>query len=273
MHSYGGYGKGSGKYAGSEEGGPGKRRSTGGFSEDELLNKRHRTRGALSKMQMTPETILYFSPTSQDGDGSSDEDYSSDEEEKMPQYRPGTFTQPIEIPVIRTLSVEEMSARDDDEEAGMGGGEDYPDDDAWYAKLHLVFELKEQALREQWLRAGGGGQRKLVQKRGPVSSTELLLAPQVESKLSKEDHLMVLGKMDAPEVPEERLKEIEGKLNEVQKTYEMQDKKFTRYYLHTQWAPQVIIDKPPVVATTEEGGAPPPKPRLLLKLKRLEDKK
>jgi hypothetical protein len=79
----------------------------------------------------------------------------------------------------------------------------------------MVFEIKERALREQFARSGG--MRRLVQRSGSeVSSTELMLAPMVEKKLTSADHKQVLGKIDLPEVPKERLKEIEGKLEEVQ---------------------------------------------------------
>lgn len=236
--------------------------------EDELgsSNKRHRTRGAVNKRMLTADTILTFveGPLVMSSD---DEDEERQEEEpEEPVYRPVASS--IEIPVIRTLTDEEMKA----------GGEELPEGapvelttDEWYRKLHLVFEIKEQAFREQAMRSGGSSLRRLVNRSGPVSSTELLLAPEIESKLTKEDQRMVLGKVDLPEVPEERLRAIEGKLEEVEKTYENTTTHYARYYLHTQWAPEIKIEKPPDVPLAE--GQEPPKPKLTLKLKRLQDKR
>ena len=259
-----------------------------GFADDDLgsANKRHRTRGALSKRTLTAETVLSFV----EGELSSEEEEDSELEEApedaAPVYRPAATV--IEIPVVRTLSDEEMRGGGENGALGDGGGgggggvggEVEPTSDEWYRKLHLVFELKEQAFREQASR-GGSSVRRLVNRSGPVSSTELLLAPAVESMLTKEDAKLVLGKVDLPEVPEDRLRLIEGKLQEVEKSYENRTQHYARYYLHTQWAPQVIVEPPPppsaAAATGDGGGAgegqPPPKPKLVLKLKRLQDKR
>ena len=240
-----------------------------GYLEDELLgssNKRHRTRGALSKRTLTGDSVLVFFAREDGSADEEEEEESEKEEEQMPQYRPAS-NNPIEIPVVRTLT--------DDEMAGTGldlsqEGDLEPTSDEWYRKLHLVFEIKEQALREQYSRPGSSV-RRLVNRSGPVSSTELLLAPSVESRLTKEDHIQVLGKMDVPDVPQERLRAIEGKLEEVEKSYENRPTHFAKYYLHTQWAPQVVVEKPPVEAVPE--GQPAPKPKLLIKLTRLQDKR
>ncbi len=261
--------------------------------EEAAAPKRHRTRGAVSKRALTADTVLFFAEGPLSSDDEDDEEEAGTgsaaaggggvgggEEEggrgkgkgkgtrrgEEPVYRPAASS--IEIPVIRMLTDEEMRS----------GGEPAPEGtplelttDEWYRKLHLVFEIKEQAFREQAMRSGGSSLRRLVNRSGPVSSTELLLAPEIEAKLSKEDQRMVLGKVDLPEVPEERLRAIEGKLEEVEKSYENTTTHFSRYYLHTQWAPEIKIEKPPEVPLVE--GQPPPKPKLMLKLKRLQDKR
>jgi hypothetical protein len=249
-----------------------------GFADDELgsANKRHRTRGAMSKRTLTAETVLVFV----EGELSSEEEEDSEQEEQpedvAPVYRPSTSD--IEIPVVRTLTDEEMRAGGEGPAHGDNGNgvEVEPTSDEWYRRLHVVYEIKEQAFREQATR-GGSSVRRLVNRTGPVSSTELLLAPAVERKLTKEDAKMVLGKMELPEVPEDRLRLIEGKLEQVEKSYEQGTQHYARYYLHTQWAPQVIVEPPPPApaASAVEGQPPmpPPKPKLVLKLKRLQDKR
>jgi hypothetical protein len=236
--------------------------------EEEQLgsaNKRHRTRGAMSKRALTAETVLMCldAPVSSDDEEDEEKEVHVDE----PVYRPSGCS--IEIPVVRTLTDEEMKG------GGNGWTEDgpvEPTSDEWYRKLHVVFEIKEQAFREQATRSSGSSLRRLVNSSGPVSSTELMLAPAVEAKLTKEDHRMVLGKVDLPEVPEERLRAIEGKLEEVEKSYENSTQHYARYYLHTQWAPQMVKVEPIADLLVAEG-QPPPKPKLLLKLKRLQDKR
>ncbi len=52
---------------------------------------------------------------------------------------------------------------------------------------------QEQALRENL--SGARNRRFPVRKAGPVSSTELLFAPDIEARLSESDHLEVLGKV------------------------------------------------------------------------------
>lgn len=99
-----------------------------------------------------------------------------------------------------------------------------------------------------------------------MSSTELLFAPDIESRLSESDHLEVLGKVvhdvAVPEVSgaaralllllltpltarQERLALITDKLEEKEKSYAQAPKHFTRFFLHTQWAPEVRIERAP----------------------------
>ncbi len=262
-------------------GATGKTARTGsvGFADDELgsANKRHRTRGALSKRTLTAETVLIFAEGDLSSEEEEEEEIEEQQEDAAPVYRPSTSD--IEIPVVRMLTNEEMKSggaearQGEDAEAEAAAAAAEQTSDEWYRKLHVVFEIKEQAFREQASRAGSSV-RRLVNRSGPVSSTELLLAPSVEKKLSKEEARLVLGKVDLPEVPEERLRAIEGKLEEVEKSYENRSQHYARYYLHTQWAPQVVVVEPPAAsALGETDGMPPPKPKLVLKLKRLQDKR
>ena len=243
-----------------------KTRAVGG-GEDDGQNKRHRTRGALSKRQLTPETILYFTPPEA---GSSDEEEDDDDEEELPSETLPPPGASIEIPVVRRLTDEELAVRTAELQE-LGAPPDREEDqtsDAWYRRLHLVFELKEQAIREQAMRSGGG--RRVVRRLGnEVSATELLLAPEVERSLSREDHRLVMGKSEAPEVPGERLAEIQSRLLEVEQSYD-QEKKYSRYYLHTRWQPQVVVEPP--VAPGADGEAAVAPRRLVIKLQRLADK-
>jgi hypothetical protein len=239
-------------------------------AEDESLHKRHRTRHALSKRQLTDETVLYFTPK-EGSDG--EEDDSLEEAELVTTETHISVPTSIEIPVVRTLTDEELAARDAAPPLAAGEEEE-PTSDEWYRKLHIVFEIKEQAFREQALRSGGA--RRLVQRSGrEVSATELMLAPEVEKKLSREDHKLVLGKVDAPEVPDERLVEIQERLQEVAKSYEP-EKRFARYFLHTRWKPSVVVsevedDNAAAAATGPTAEATPKKKKLVIKLRRLAD--
>lgn len=184
-----------------------KGRASAGQPEDMGMNKRHRTRQALHKRQLTADTLLYLTPP--EGLSEDEDEDSGDEEEEEqgdsghPLPTPGAA---IEIPVVRTLTDEELATRMAppppilSEQQPAADEEEEDISDAHYRRLHLVFELKEQALREQSVRTGGA--RRLVQRSGrQVSSTELLLAPSVERKLTREDHKMVLGKTVCPKCP------------------------------------------------------------------------
>lgn len=277
--SFGGFAK--SESHGGKPGGKGKskgaKKRSVSFVEEET-SKRHRTRGALSKRQLQPETILYFKhPEEENGE---DFDFEDSEEEDVGDQASmsskSSSVQNIEIPTIKELTDQELAEIVEDDVEGED--EDVELDDEYYKKLHLVFEIKEQAIREQWMK--GGNSRRMLRKMGPVSSTELLLAPAVEAKLSREDTMEVLGKSDLPDVPEERLRDIQGRLDEVEKTYE-RDGKYARFWLHTQWKPEIVVEKRASDDgdnrsdnnnNNDNGGEPPkPKPRLVLKLKRLQD--
>lgn len=245
-----------------------KSRSLGG--EDETLHKRHRTRHALHKRALTEDTVLYFAPP--EGLQSDDEDEDSldeeidDDEASAPPVLGLKPEVSIEIPVIRTLTDEELAARaaevaaaktiaSDVQTTGGGEEDEEPTSDSWYRRMHLVFELKEQAIREQASRSSSV--RRLVQRTGSeVSSTELLLAPKVESLLTSEDTKMVMGKVDLPELSGDRLIEIEEKLAQVERSYESKGQSFSRYWLHTRFQPKVIIEEVQAASVPVPEGQP-----------------
>lgn len=232
---------------------------------EERLAKRHQTRSAASRRALTADTVLVHRDETA-LEGGSD---SGDEEEVQaePMYRPPGGMPSIEIPVIRVLDEDDGGCPDDLLRKEQEQDEEDVSD-AHFAKMHLIYEIKEQALRENL--SGSRIRRFPLRKGGPVSSTELLFAPSVEAKLTKEDQVEVLGKAMDVQLPEERRAEIEGKLHEVEQSYEQGPTHYTRYYLHTQWKPVVTIERPAPVA--DAAAVEQPKPRLLLKLKRLSDK-
>lgn len=246
------------------------------------MPKRHQTRGAARSEQLNADTVLRHLEPEEEFEWQTSQALPSEAPAWEPPSR--TLTEDIIIPQIVELPLEQMTPSG----AVDASFEEEDISDAYFAKMHLVHEIKEQALRENI----AGTRRNFVRRVGAVTASELLFAPTVS--LSKQDQMEVLGRVVDVELPEERRSLIVEKLQEKEKTYAEAPKHFVRNYLQTQWAPVTVIREPVVAAapngdrdeTEPGGGAPnngappgpsPPAPnnkgRLLIKLKRLPDQK
>jgi len=255
-----------------------KRRQSAPIYNDAPSRSRHSTRAS----KIGPNTVI--SKILMEGDPDYDEfcrdQLIDDDDDDDDNNNNGNGGDPgkqkvaeIWIPDIVELNQDADAATFAQQEADGLEDEEEITDDEYYAKLHLLFELKEQALREQW--TGTRKKTRFVRKGGEVSSTELLFAPAVGSKFTEEDQIDVIGKVVNPEIPEQRLKQIEEKLEKVEQSYEQRPKHFSRYYLHTRWKPEIVIEKPPPQPQQQQQqqqAQSQKKPRLVLKLKRLKDK-